>query len=50
MKSYIIGAICVWLLSGVAGAVMLGQQRLDVRTICGGPMTFWAGLNRPADQ
>jgi hypothetical protein len=46
MKPYILGAIFLWFVSGIAGAVMLGQQRLDIATICGGPITFWNGLNR----
>jgi hypothetical protein len=50
MKPYIIGAICVWFISGIVGAVMLGQQRLDIPTIAGGPMTFWAGLNKPVEK
>jgi hypothetical protein len=49
MKPYIIGAICVWFISGIAGAVMLGQTRVDIPTIAGGPITFWNGLNRPVD-
>ena len=50
MKPYIIGAIFVWFISGIAGAVLLGQQRVDVPTIAGGPMTLWAGLNKPVDN
>jgi hypothetical protein len=49
MKPYILGAICLWFLFGVAGAVLLGQQRLDIPTIAGGPITFWNGLNKPVD-
>ena len=47
MKPYIIGAICVWLGCGVAGAMLLGQQRVDIPTIAGGPIALWNGLNRP---
>jgi hypothetical protein len=50
MKPYIIGAICVWFVSGIAGAVLLGQERVDVPTICGGPISFWNGLNKPIDE
>ena len=50
MKPYILGAIIIWFACGIVGAVMLGQQRIDVPTICGGPMTFWAGLNAPVDE
>jgi len=50
MKPYIIGAICVWFLMGIVGAVLLGQQRVDVPTIIGGPMTLWNGLNKPLDH
>jgi hypothetical protein len=49
MTQYILGAISVWLLLGLAGAVMLGQQRFDISTIAGGPITFWNGLNKPVD-
>jgi hypothetical protein len=49
MKPYIIGAICVWFVSGIAGAVLLGQQTVNVPTICGGPISLWNGLNRPVD-
>ena len=47
MKPYILGAIVVWFACGIAGAVLLGQQRFDVPTIIGGPVTLWNGLNSP---
>jgi hypothetical protein len=50
MKSYVLGAICVWLICGIAGAVLLGQQRVHVRTIAAGPISLWAGLNEPVDK
>jgi hypothetical protein len=50
MKPYIIGAICVWFLSGIAGAVLRGPQRVDILTICGGPIALWNGLNAPVDD
>ena len=50
MKPYILGAICVWFLFGIAGAILLGQQRVDVPTLCGGPISFWNGLNKPVDD
>lgn len=50
MKPYIIGAICVWFVCGVAGATLLGEQRFDVPTIAGGPITLWNGLNRPVND
>jgi hypothetical protein len=50
MKPYIIVATCVWLISGVVGAVLLGQQRVDILTIAGGPVTLWNGLNEPIDD
>jgi hypothetical protein len=50
MKPYIIGAICVWLLFGLVGAVLLGQQRVDIGTIVRGPLAFWDGLNKPVDS
>lgn len=50
MKPYIIGAICVWFVCGVAGAALLGQQTFDVPTIIGGPVALWNGLNRPIDN
>jgi hypothetical protein len=50
MKPYIIGAICVWFVCGITGAVMLGQQRVDVPTISGGPISLWKGLNTPIDK
>lgn len=50
MKPYILGAICVWLVSGLTGAAMQGQQRIDIPTIAGGPMTLWNGLNNPVDN
>ena len=49
MKPYIIGAICVWFVTGIAGAVLLGQQRVEVATIAGGPIALWNGLNRPVN-
>ena len=50
MKPYIFGAIIIWFVSGIAGAAMLGEQRLDIPTIAGGPITFWNGLNKPVDN
>jgi hypothetical protein len=50
MKPYILGAIGLWFLSGIAGAIMLGQQRVDIPNIAGGPIAFWNGLNTPADK
>jgi hypothetical protein len=49
MKPYILGAIILWFLFGIAGAVLLGQQRVHIPTIAGGPITFWKGLNEPVD-
>ena len=49
MKPYIITAIGVWLICGIAGAVLLGQQRVDVGTIAGGPIALWNGLNEPVN-
>ena len=49
MKPYIIGAIIVWFLFGIAGAVLLGQQRVDIPTIAGGPIALWNGLNKPVN-
>ena len=45
MKPYIIGAIIVWFLCGIAGAVLLGPTRVDIPTIAGGPIALWNGLN-----
>ena len=50
MKPYILGAICVWFVSGLVGCWMLGEQRFDVPKICGGPITLWNGFNVPVDQ
>lgn len=50
MKPYIIGAICVWFVCGIAGAVLLGQEHVDIHTIAGGPITFWHGLDKPVDK
>lgn len=50
MKPYIIGAICVWFVCGIAGAALLGQQNIDIPTIAGGPIALWNGLNRPVDN
>ena len=47
MKPFILGAIFVWFLFGFAGAVLLGQQRIDVPTIASGPIAFWHGLDKP---
>lgn len=49
MKLIILGAICVWLICGVAGAVLLGQQGVHIPTIAGGPFTLWKGFNKPAN-
>jgi hypothetical protein len=49
MKPYIIGAIIIWFVMGITGAALLGQQRVDIPTIAGGPIALWNGLNRPVD-
>ena len=49
MKPYIIGAIAVWFVMGIAGAWLLGQQRVDIPTIAGGPIALWNGLNEPVN-
>jgi hypothetical protein len=49
MKPYILGAIIVWFICGIAGAVLLGQQRVHIPTIAGGPITLWKGLNKPVE-
>ncbi|MFL6761976.1 MAG: hypothetical protein ACJ8FB_05390 [Sphingomicrobium sp.] len=50
MKPYTLGASCVWFVCGNVGAAMLHQQRLDIRTIAGGPITLWHGFNKPAGE
>jgi hypothetical protein len=50
MKPYIIGAIIIWLICGIVGAWMLGQDRVDIRTIAGGPVTLIKGFNNPVDH
>lgn len=49
MKPYIIGAICMWFVTGIAGAALLGHQRVDIPTIAGGPIALWNDLNKPVD-
>jgi hypothetical protein len=49
MKPYILGAIIVWSTMGITGAALLGQQRLDIATIAGGPIALWNGLNEPVN-
>ena len=49
MKPYILGAIIVWFLCGFAGAILLGQQSVDIPTISGGPIALWNGLNQPVN-
>jgi hypothetical protein len=49
VKPYIIGAIIIWFVCGIAGAALLGQQRVDIPTIAGGPFTFWRGFTQPVD-
>lgn len=49
MKPYILGAICVWFVCGIAGAVLLREQRVEIRTIAGGPIALWNGLNAPVN-
>jgi len=49
MKPYIIGAIILWFVCGIVGAWLLGEQRVDIRTIAGGPITLFNGLNKPVD-
>jgi len=50
MRLFILGAIVVWFLFGIAGAVLLGQQSVDVRTIASGPVAFWHGLDKPVSR
>lgn len=49
MKPYILGAIIVWFACGFVGAALLGQQRVNIPTIAGGPIALWNGLNLPVD-
>jgi len=49
MKPYILGGSRVRKISGIAGAVLLGQQRVDIPTIAGGPIALWHGLDKPVD-
>jgi hypothetical protein len=49
MKLFIIGAIIVWFVCGIAGAFLLGQDRVDIPTIAGGPIALWNGLNKPVN-
>jgi hypothetical protein len=50
MKPYIIGAIIIWFAAGIIGAWMLGQQRVDVPTIIGGPITLYKAFNKPVEN
>lgn len=50
MRPYLIGAIIMWFLAGLAGAVLLGQQRVDIATIASGPVALWSGFNKPIDS
>lgn len=50
MKPYIIGAIIIWFVCGIVGAWMLGEQKLDIRTIAGGPVTLFKGFDRPVNN
>jgi len=49
VKPYILGAICIWFLAGAAGAVLLGQQRVDLPTIAAGPISLWNGFDKPVE-
>jgi hypothetical protein len=49
MKPYILGAIIIWFVCGIVGAMLLHQDRLDIPTIAGGPITLWKGFNQPVD-
>jgi hypothetical protein len=50
MKTFVFGGMILWLICGVVGAWLEGQDRVDVPTILGGPVTLWHGLNQPADN
>jgi hypothetical protein len=47
MKFAVSVAIAVWLLCGLAGAWLLGQQRVDIRTIARGPITLVKAFETP---
>ena len=49
MKPYILGAIIIWFVAGIVGAALLHQDRFDIPTIAGGPITLWKGFNKPVD-
>jgi hypothetical protein len=49
MKLYLALAVIVWLICGVTGAWMLGQQRVDLPTIAGGPITLWYAFDKPVN-
>jgi hypothetical protein len=47
MKFYVSIAVFVWLICGLAGAWLLGQQRLDIGTIARGPITLVKAIEKP---
>jgi hypothetical protein len=49
MKPYIFTAIAMWFICGITGAALLGQDRVDIPTIAGGPIALWNGLNAPVN-
>jgi hypothetical protein len=50
MKAYVIGAAVIWIVMGIAGAALLGQQHIEIGAIAGGPLTLFDGLDKkPAD-
>jgi hypothetical protein len=50
MKPFVFGGMILWFVCGIVGAWLEGQQRVDVPTIIGGPVTLWNALNEPADN
>ena len=50
MKPFVFGGMILWLVCEIVGAWLEGQQRVDVPTIIGGPVTLWDALNQPADN
>jgi hypothetical protein len=50
MKPFVFGGMILWLVCGIVGAWLEGQQRVDIPTIIGGPVTLWDALNQPADK
>lgn len=49
-KSIVIGVAIFWLVTGIIGAWMVNDDRVDLAMVAGGPMSLWDAFHQAADS